>query len=478
MSKFYTFEELRARIPKKEEVARTRDLIRSFLREKSRPGQAVIYGSSAWGLNPEYGDQHTRRSDVDVAITSADNITSSTGDTLWKSGQEDEERTAIKDFCVNVSRETGVPVQVIVAGESTWYQALINPSTADHFRLLAKAFPKEGYREFRRTMKVHFKARLEDLEDYLDNLDTNVLPQARAKQMCPSEEFETPVIDHDLGRPISYLDALSTLENFPDHLIRKILGREKLLPCPDSKSVVRKAFHDFPFTWPIREKLKRPFAEVWQLSSEYEELINRFLNRFHKDEYTREVERIGSRLIDLTQEAVNIISRGDLADNLSIVRIPRATPVIILTHFGKGEGTAYATVITEPFGNPKEGITYPSGYAQRRVEEKARNGRVVTRFEPTDTFLYHTTNNLRWINDPIDLENGWFTYEDDLGTKCSIKPCTQEVLRQFLRDTDKDKLSWRKVKGNKKRYYQKFAKTALDPKLSRLPKSIEPKPYT
>lgn len=126
-------------------------------------------------------------------------------------------------------------------------------------------------------------------------------------------------LHHPLGNersPIDWrntnnLNVLSTLENFPDHLIRKALGKEKALPCPDSKFVVREVFRNLRRPWKIRTELQPSFDKVIESSGEYDVLISK-RKKLTQMNYEEGLGKIANNILKITEEILNRISANIL----------------------------------------------------------------------------------------------------------------------------------------------------------------------
>lgn len=293
MSKFYTYDELQKGIPTKDTVSQVRDTLLDYIRKKSEPGSLVIYGSTIWSFNGHFSEQHTARSDIDIAVNA--NI----------HGKERGNEENFERICKNISFETNVPIQLTKIGEVKNYQGLINPSTVDHFRLLAKRFPNEGYKNFKVVLEVKFKDRRVDLDNYINQI------KGLADNLRYSDNSRRPTDWRDSNN----LSGLSTLENFPDHLIRKALGKEKALPCPDSKTNVREVFRNFSRPWRIRNELQPYFDEIIESSADYETLIAGRKNLTQMS-YEEKLSGIATDISKITDKILNKIPWTGIRDFL------------------------------------------------------------------------------------------------------------------------------------------------------------------
>jgi hypothetical protein len=474
MSKIYTYKELKWRFPTKEAVADAREWVTTCLKKHNLEKLIVIYGSSIWGTHSRFEDQHTRRSDVDVAISSEADRSGKNEDSSYTPAMNEK---GFFFFCDSVSQSTRVPIEVIKAGTAGYYQALINPSTADHFRLLARRFPKSSYRAFKRPMKVNFKARLDDLFEYISKMHETfnsafnpsvIMSDSHNSQYTAEFWRSTRHPVHDM------FDLLGKFENFPDHLIRKVLGREKSLPCPDSKQNIRRVFREFSYAWAFKDQLLPLFEETWTASEEYESLLDDVEAGLSERLYYDGLANIAKRIIKATFNIFENMSEKDywgcvkhwnIPSLLAITRIPKDTPVIILHHHREGTGWVSVETLIEDFGNPKKGVNYTHDFATKAIYGTDPDGPNIIGWERIPQVMLHRHNNLQWIKDPIDPENGWFWYKTESGELHSIRPCAAELVETFKRETDEEIVGDKEI-DNIKRYYKRFAKAALDPTLS------------
>lgn len=202
MSKFYTYEELKEHPPSVETVAKARDLVIDFInKEPCLKDVAVVYGSSIWGMHRNILDQHTRRSDIDVALSA------------WMVGKELAHgyRKVLNSFCEETSQQMHVPIEKIVVGVVGIYDGWINPSTNDHFRLLAKRFPKGPYKEFANTMGLYTKDRREDLAYYFNNIQRYCENLAEVRTLEEWDFKEPPISELFNGAKREYEKRLTEL---------------------------------------------------------------------------------------------------------------------------------------------------------------------------------------------------------------------------------------------------------------------------
>jgi len=440
MSKFYAYKELRERFPTKEAVSEARNRVETFISEiskRSSSRNAVVFGSAVWGTHPRIGDQHTRRSDVDVAIGQ---------------GYAGEE---LEKLCAQVTEQTGVPTEFTKVGiDGGMYDktCFISPSTADHFRLLAGKFPKKPYEDFKKTMEVLAIPRAEDITNYVGRLSGNI-----------GSDFHDLFVNRrhmDWTNPEN-LKLLAKLENFPDHFIRKILGMEKMLPCPDSKQVVWEVFSHFPYQWVAKEKLAGHFRSMRGCSAAYEKLIDEVSAGLSDWKYDCKFENIANDLILNAAACFSMIghTESDLERILHITRIPKGTPVIILTHFGDGGGWVNAKRLDEDFGNPKAGVKYFVKNDPATPYEQKQYGQ-------TEIPYFGGDNGLQRIDDPINPSRGWFTYKRSGSGFCSIRACDEATFQNLKGDLDKDDPDVRRA------HYRSLANQALNPEYSRVPRKL------
>ncbi|MBI4176179.1 MAG: hypothetical protein HY518_03165 [Candidatus Aenigmarchaeota archaeon] len=453
MSKFYTYEELRERFPTREAVTQARDAVASFLEDQTvslvttqlwdyedpKNPIAVVYGSTTWGLHPDIGEQHTRRSDVDVALRCKGSM-----------GYNPLSYN-IEEFCNLLSLQTNVPIEITMVGNIGLYQSLINPSTADHFRLLERFFPNGPYGKFRRLMKVDFQDRVDDFNDYF-------------RQM--SSYRHLPFVDSRWIERSETMKILSKLENFPDHIIRKALGREKMLPAPDTKAKIRDVFFGFPYEWQLRTEFGTTFSSMFTISSEYEDMIDDVSKGLSGRAYHEKLRKSGFNLMELARSIYSKVGLN-IRPLLRIVRIPKGTPVIILHHY-PGSGSADVTRLEDDFGNPKDGVSVKRGYDKFATDFVTIDKGL--EFVKTDIPISQTAQydrDITRIEDPIDPVNGWFTYKPKRRGYCSIKACDEKTLTEF-EDECKTGDEWKVSQ----KYYRLYASDALNTKHTRVPKRL------
>jgi len=451
MSKFYTYQELQERFPTKEAVSEARDIVDKFLTEhkkeqdthypdfKNENTNAVIFGSSVWGLHRGIDDQHTRRSDVDIAIGSG------------HAGKE------LENFCADVIAQTGVPVEFTKVGFDEMYQGcFISPSTCDHFRLLAKKFPHKPYKEFKKTMEVDAIPRIEDMTRYIRILNGSTGSDFHGLFANQMERF----MNHTWTDPDN-LKLLAKLENFPDHFLRKALGMEKMLPCPDSKQRVWQAFTDFPYQWAAKERLSGPFKSMRECSAAYEALIDEVRAGLSESAYADRFRDIAYRMTLSAARSFSMIGHtgSDIGEILQITRIPKGTPVLILTHFGDGNGWVDAWRLEEDFGNPTTGVTY-------FIKNDPATPYELKQYGQTEIPCFGGDKNLARVDDPIDPVRGWFTYKRTGGGFCSIRACDEATFQRLKGDLDKDDREVMKA------HYRALASDALTPEYSKVPRKL------
>lgn len=447
MSKFYTYDELQSHFPTVEAVAETRDRVNEFLRVKEFQNRVVVFGSSLWGTHPQFDDQHSRRSDVDVAVSLAGR------DYFGRFYGEH----CVKDFCESLSAETHVPIDVVTVGDTNafGYGSLINPSTADHFSLLAQKF-KDPYIAFRQSMKIDDHDRIYDLGRYIELAIANY---NETTSKC--RWFEDP----------ENLSALAKLENVPDHIIRKVLGRERMLPCPDSKQNVRGVFFKFPYKWGIRDELREFFETGITSSAEYGSLLDDVKTGLSRLSYNEKMHSIATNIAinswELLRRIPSLRYTEEMQDFLGIVRIQKGTPVIVLRHFPNGDGSVDVERLNDDFGNPYNGVEWLD-YIRYPIYGEPGDRRLIKGWRRSDEkILYCGQRKLSWIKDPKD-PRGWFTYRDRYGAY-SIRPTDDAFLERFKRETDYDTVSPRTSSAARKRYYRRFSKDALNPAYSHAP---------
>ncbi len=438
MSKFYAYEELRERFPTKEAVAKARDAVNQDIALK-KSDNAVVYGSSAWSMHEDLADVHTRRSDIDIAT-----IDSAPGDFLYS----------------KLTAESGVPIEVNIIGYTPMYgHPTISPSTVDHFKLLERRFPNGYYKAFRKQMETNAGERLDDLVWYVKSIYNEHFHHLVKAKNWSENSYNCQRMDlGDSNELPKILQSLSKLENFPDHITRKVLGIEGMLPYPDTKEKIRKVFMEFPYTWHIRDNLIQYFKQIHSSSLEYEDLLDEVNKGLSRDWYYDVLKRIANNIIDAS---CGIFSKtiSDIGRELKMIRIKEETPVIILEHWRNGGGITVARLLDD-FGSKRAGLeyldlSYDDGMYVRLDDKK----REIT------IHRHNTKKNFSWIKDPPD-SNGWFTYKIRgcagytswiPGSLHSIKPCDEDFLKKFKEETNNGKR-----RSVVKRYYQRFSKEALD----------------
>ncbi|MDO8556818.1 MAG: hypothetical protein Q7R96_06640 [Nanoarchaeota archaeon] len=357
MSTFYTWEQLQQHPPSKEQVIEARNSAIALIMPYQ--GHVVLFGSTAWSMHGLYPDQHTRRSDIDIAENYFPSATI---------------RHDLQCSMRELSQLTSVPINITGIEDNKHYKALINPSTRDHFKLLEKNFPHEPYNIFRKYMETKKRDRQLDVQEYLAQTlgRTSRLSHLESQGQLRFGNIWQGII----------LEEMCALENAPDHLLRKILGIEKMLPCPDSKTNVREVFKNFSYTWNLRNIAKKAFEEVWQASQQYETLIDKAIsNKINEDHYSREFFELGAIIRRAVKESFYTI-RSHLYGAQEIIRIPAGTTIAVVEKKSEEPPIlekARIMILQKPFGNRKNGL---DNY-----------------FESCD-----------WIQDPEQPE-GWFTVQ-------------------------------------------------------------------
>ena len=447
MSKFYTFDELMEEIPTAKAVTSARDAALQFIEGLGVDRERVVmFGSAMWGVHRKIEEQSGRRSDIDIALTEGGSF----------SGRHDLVEK-VQTFRSELESVTNVPIALSVFELGAQYECFISPSTADHFRLLANKFRAMHHSRFLGLIRDSQKKRTdraEDLEDYIRAVQKNTFEFLYQNKDCLNlREPET-------------LRCLSKLENFPDHIIRKLLGREQILPCPDSKQNIRKIFSSYAPKWAIRDSLLPAFGRMFSHSLEYEVLIDSVDRGMKEEAYYQNLDGIAKNMIATGKDIFNGLgciygSINQISSAINIVRIPRGTPVIVLCHYRDGKGDIKVEILESDFGSPDHVICYPLGYAIRPIFA-TRGKKLISRYEKTDLLTY-SIDRAECIQDPKTPE-GWIKYKTKGYSErmlCSIKPCDQEFLTKFKQETNKEAVHHATCARIKKEYYRQFAKEAF-----------------
>lgn len=273
MARFFSYKEIeRGLITTPEMISEIAAALMEL--EMFKQGQAVVFGSVAWGT-------HTWRSDIDVANFSKAHwdLHVPVGMVLFeffkqRYGNED-------GFTVGEHLMEVLSNQKPVSGN--YFLPHISPSTRDHFRLLARV-KGEPWKTFLKNLKtIRFRSRLKDIDEYLGII---VRHWAALNQQL-------------IGKPwLSWDDfkALSALENFPKQLMRKILGEKKRLPSPDTVSQIREAFARLEEPW--ARELVPLFQPFFEIDPAYQALVNEMTNgrKLAEAEYGQRVCQLFSKL--------------------------------------------------------------------------------------------------------------------------------------------------------------------------------------
>jgi predicted nucleotidyltransferase len=249
MARFFSLKEIElGLVMTPESVAELATAINEL--EMFQAGEAVIFGSVAWG-------EHTWRSDIDVASFSKKR---------WE--YHHPINMVLFDFFVEryggkIGREIQHHLIEVLSNQKpvsgNYFVPKISPSTRDHFRLLAKV--KGGpYRAFYKGLKViKFRSRLADIREYLEIIMWHW--ESLNKRLVKAKW-----LDWD------QLKKLAALENFPKQLMRKILGEKKRLPSPDTVSQIRKRFSELAEPW--TQEAAALFEPFFLIDAKYGEIVH------------------------------------------------------------------------------------------------------------------------------------------------------------------------------------------------------------
>lgn len=282
MSQFYTYEELKKHFPSEKKVSEARDTLRKEIFKgevivnynityDGLQDYCIIFGSTMWELTP-HGIQHHRRSDIDIGY-------------IEESSASFPYKKRLERLCDKVINEFGIRIELTRLGinnetDTNFEKTLrksrlycptgkISPGTIDHLNYLKSYF--EEIKKFEIGLSVETKGRTDDLEKYIFKV---------------KNEFLTPYENNiDLKNPDN-LDTLCIWENFPAHLLRKIFGIKKILPCPDSKSQIMNVYDKTNLN--LKKHLDPYFKQIESSRSAYEKLIDNVeLGMSEKDYYKR-----------------------------------------------------------------------------------------------------------------------------------------------------------------------------------------------
>lgn len=240
MARFFSLDEIRAgHITTAEDITMLVEKIRQL--KPFEDGEAVIFGSVAWGA-------HRWRSDIDIAYNKRSYYSSHTPGKYEVAevfrqhyGYEHGGVLALRmvEWLGTERRED----PHAAFGSYTLHQ--LSPSTRDHFRLLAKTLG-EPYHTFFRSIDMVSRPRDRDIQFYLERIE-------------------------DLWGPSKNFQAFPAIENFPKQLMRKVLGKLKQLPCPDTVPNIRASFWQLEEPW--ARVLLPLFEPFFQIDERYQELV-------------------------------------------------------------------------------------------------------------------------------------------------------------------------------------------------------------
>ena len=284
MARFLSYHEIeKGLIPTKETLAEIASDFMQF--NEFQSGGAVVFGSVAWG-------EHTWRSDIDVADFS---------NCSWRSGipmrifdyfrdrHGSDSSLYVKNHMVEIIGNQN-------SRKGKWqiahYQLPeISPSTRDHFILLArmKGGPWQTFLEKLKTIRC--RSRKTDILEYLETMESNWA----SFHVFRKEILERP---HAYGCLWNEFKTLQSIENFPKQLLRKILGKKKRLPSPDTVSCIKTAFAQLDDSWV--SELRTHFQPFFEIDVKYNQLVHSVVGTTgltcSGNEYVRHVYGLFDRL--------------------------------------------------------------------------------------------------------------------------------------------------------------------------------------
>lgn len=292
MSKFYSYEQLKDKPPSKKALAAAGQKVNELARQYNVV--SVPYGSFAWG--PRF---YERRSDIDIAVLHEDALYDIT----------DSEHTRYGSGCLDfalarflLSNEAGIGIDIRFVGsqkeewigdpygpqkDQTVIRSPIPVALIDQMKLLQRMFPERPYERFISAAmgKRKHLDRLDDFDSYMDHMSATLYMEdiyARTDPTFGEGNSDT-------------LESLGKTENLPYHIIRRALGKIRMLPPVDSKRALRNRFFGVPQRWPIRQKFGAQFRRIFAASEKYETLLNSVVKgHITRDEYYQQLSTIKS----------------------------------------------------------------------------------------------------------------------------------------------------------------------------------------
>jgi hypothetical protein len=153
----------------------------------------------------------------------------------------------------------------------------MSPSTRDHFRLLAQE-KGEPWRTFYKSIqRIRWQSRTDDILLYA------------GKIVRFWGTFQGHLVGHHW---LSWDDfkILQAIENFPKQLMRKILGKLKNLPRPDTAPQISRRFSDLSESW--SGELSSFFPPFFAIDDQYRRLVERVVRtewRPTEEEYAQQI---------------------------------------------------------------------------------------------------------------------------------------------------------------------------------------------
>ena len=304
MSRILSFKELEAGLPTRERLTAIANALMTL--RKARIGNMVVFGSVAWGA-------HSWRSDIDVAVIEppleasnlqpAEVVTGAPGSVLkllacepeiWRKLQEQHHLGSyVQIMCYLDDTEVEDDLPAVDSDGRPYNHPTVDPrvspSLRDHFKLLAgrlggpwlKFLEKLPYRKGRtRTHDIldyvgNVEGRYADVEGFLDARSENG-PQLHAEDVWLGFDCE--------------LQAMSSAESMPKQLMRKILGKKKIMPTPDTTERLLERFRLIKEPWSSDAlSLFDTFFKIDALYSELARDTAASYSKEHEAQYWHEV---------------------------------------------------------------------------------------------------------------------------------------------------------------------------------------------
>lgn len=215
----------------------------------------VIFGSVAWTEEQTW----KWRSDIDMLQGALEGEDHQGLEDIFKSVFGSCHMLVINNIIQQLPFETGGIETTGCNFHGPYPTPALSPSTRDHFNLLAKRYKGPWKRIIDQIKAISGRKRIEDIEDYIQHVENKVW-----RDLSRQIQFSGQV-------SLKELIWMSSIENFPKQLMRKILGWMKRLPNPDTFPAVQSAFQEIEYEW--AQKLHKIFSSFWQIEEAYENLI-------------------------------------------------------------------------------------------------------------------------------------------------------------------------------------------------------------